>query len=168
VVLVQAGVGGLLHAAVDHYRGKQEQPVLAAVEPVEADALFASINTPDGDPACSSGRQDSIMAGLNCREVSLSAWPVVRRGVELFLTVEDRYAEAAMRKLAHPVGGDPPIVAGESGAAGLAGLLALLTAPEFRLAKEFLELRPGRRVLVINTEGATDPAGYRRVVGTPE
>ena len=168
VVLVQAGVGGLLHAAVDHYRGKSEQPLLAAVEPAEADALLASINTPDGDPAPATGRQDSIMAGLNCGDVSLSAWPVVRRGVELFLTVEDRYAEAAMRKLAHPVGGDPPIVAGESGAAGLAGLLALLTAPELRLAKEFLELGPGRRVLVINTEGATDPVGYRRVVGTPE
>jgi diaminopropionate ammonia-lyase len=165
VVLVQAGVGGLLHAAVDHYRAKTEQPILTAVEPVEADALLASINTPDGDPAPATGRLDSIMAGLNCGEVSLAAWPVVRRGVELFLTVEDRYAEAAMRDLAHPVGGDPPIVAGESGAAGLAGLLALLAEPEFRLAREFLELGPGRRVLVINTEGATDPAGYRRVVG---
>ena len=168
VVLVQAGVGGLLHAAVDHYRARLEQPMLAAVEPVEADALIASINTPEGDPAPASGRQDSIMAGLNCGEVSLSAWPVVRRGVELFLTVEDRYSEAAMRKLAHPNGGDPAIVAGESGAAGLAGVLALMSAPELRLAKEFLELGPGRRVLVINTEGDTDPAGYRRVVGAPE
>ena len=135
---------------------------------MEADALFESINTPEGDPVPSSGRQNSIMAGLNCGEVSLSAWPVVRRGVELFLTVEDRYAEAAMRKLAHPVDGDAPIVAGESGAAGIAGLLALLAAPELGLASEFLELGPGRRVLVINTEGDTDPAGYRRIVGVPE
>lgn len=168
VVLVQAGVGGLLHAAVDHYRAKTAQPMLAAVEPVAADALFASINTPGGDPAPATGRQDSIMAGLNCGEVSLSAWPVVRRGVELFLTVEDGYAEAAMRKLARPVGSDPAVVAGESGAAGLAGLFALERAPELAVAKEFLELGPDRRVLVINTEGDTDPAGYRRVVGPPQ
>jgi diaminopropionate ammonia-lyase len=165
VVLVQAGVGGLLHAAVDHIRAKAIQPVLAAVEPVEADALFASINTPEGDPVPSRGRQDSIMAGLNCGEVSLAAWPVVRRGVELFMTVEDRFAEEAMRRLAQPAGGDPPVVAGESGAAGLAGLLALLEAPELRSAHGFLRLGPGTRVLLVITEGATDPVGYRRVVG---
>jgi diaminopropionate ammonia-lyase len=165
VVIVQAGVGGLLHAAVDHFRALEIEPMLAAVEPVEADALFASINTPEGDPVESQGRQDSIMAGLNCGAVSLAAWPVVRRGVELFMTVEDRYAGEAMRRLARPVGGDPPIVAGESGAAGLAGLLALLDAPELGSAREFLRLGPETRVLLINTEGATDPAGYRRIVG---
>jgi len=167
VVLVQAGVGGLLQAAVDHYRAKASQPMLGAVEPAEADALFASINTPDGDPVPSRGRQDSIMAGLNCHALSLSAWPVVRRGVELFLTVEDRYAEAAMRRLARPEPGDPAITAGESGAAGLAGLLALLEAPELAAARGFLHLGPASRVLLINTEGATDPEGYRRVVGEP-
>jgi len=165
VVLVQAGVGGLLQAAVDHFRAVLPQPILVAVEPVEADALHASINSPDGDPVRSQGRQDSIMAGLNCGEVSLAAWPVVRRGVELFITVEDQYAEAAMRRLARPVAGDPPIVAGESGAAGLAGLLALLEAPELHAAREFLRLSAATRVLLINTEGATDPVGYRSVVG---
>ena len=165
VVLVQAGVGGLLHAAVDHYRAKASQPMLAAVEPVEADALFESINTPDGDPAPSRGRQDSIMAGLNCGAVSLSAWPAAHGGVELFMTVEDRYAEEAMRRFARPAAGDPAITAGESGAAGLAGLLALLEAPELQAARRFLRLGPTTRVLLINTEGATDPVGYRRVVG---
>ncbi|HEV8358684.1 MAG TPA: diaminopropionate ammonia-lyase [Gemmatimonadales bacterium] len=165
VVLVQAGVGGLLQAAVDHFRAGVPQPILVCVEPVEADALHASISTPDGDPVPSQGRQDSVMAGLNCGQVSLAAWPVVRRGVELFITVEDRYAEAAMRRLARPEPGDPAIVAGESGAAGLAGLLALLEAPELLSAREFLRLGAATRVLLINTEGATDPVGYRRVVG---
>lgn len=167
VVLVQAGVGGLLHAAVDHFRSGEIQPVLVSIEPVEADALLASINSPEGQPVTSTGRQDSIMAGLNCGEVSLAAWPAIRRGVELFCTIEDRYAELAMRTLAHPAGGDPPIEAGESGAAGLAGLLALLDAPELAEARQFCRLGPGSRVLVINTEGATDPVGYRRVVGGP-
>jgi diaminopropionate ammonia-lyase len=165
LVLVQGGVGGLLQAAVDHFRALDDQPILVAVEPVESDALLASIDSSNGAATESRGRQDSIMAGLNCGRVSLSAWPTVRRGVELFMTVTDSYAEQAMRLLARPSGADPPIVAGESGAAGLAGLLALLQAGEFRAARDFLHLGGATSVMVINTEGATDPAGYQRVVG---
>ncbi len=165
VVLIQAGVGGLLHAAADHFRARERPPVLISVEPVEADALFVSIGSPGGQPAPSAGRQDSIMAGLNCGEVSLAAWPVIRESVSLFLTVEDRHAEAAMLRLAGPAGPDPPVESGESGAAGLAGLLALLESPEGEEARRFLRLGPRSQVLLINTEGATDPAGYRRVVG---
>ena len=69
-----------------------------------------------------------------------------------------------MRRLARPEAGDPAIVAGESGAAGLAGLLALMEEPRLAPAKEFLGLGPKSTVLVINTEGATDPVGYARIV----
>jgi len=165
VVLIQAGVGALLHAAVSHFRGAPVQPILVAVEPDSADALISSIETPGGEPTASRGRQDSIMAGLNCGEVSLAAWPAVRQGVALFVTVTDRFAEQAMRQLAQPGGSDPPIIAGETGAAGLAGLLAMLREPELAEARAFLGLGPASSVLVINTEGATDPEGYRRVVG---
>ncbi|MGQ0702165.1 MAG: diaminopropionate ammonia-lyase [Gemmatimonadales bacterium] len=156
VVLIQAGVGGLAQAAVEHFRSRREQPMLAAVEPVEADPLMASVDHPEGQPVPSRGRQDSIMAGLNCGHVSLTAWPIVRRGVELVLTVEDRFAEAAMRRLAQPLGADPAIEAGPSGAAGLAGLFALLEAPELLAARRFLKLGPNTRVFLVNTEGATD------------
>lgn len=165
LVVVQAGVGSLLHAAVNHFRARQMQPMMVAVEPVQSDPLMASISTEDGRPAQSRGRQDSIMAGLNCGSVSLAAWSTIRRGVELFITVSDRFAASAMRRLARPHAEDPPVVAGESGAAGLAGVLALLEAPGFRFALEFLRLGPATRLLVLNTEGATDPDGYRRVVG---
>jgi len=49
------------------------------------------------------------------------------------------------------------IVAGETGAAGLGGLLAWREAFGGDLA--------GRRVLVMNTEGATDPAAYLAITG---
>ncbi len=163
VVLVQAGVGALLHAAVRHFRARAIQPILVAVEPVAADALFASINSPGGVPTRSRGAQDSIMAGLNCGHVSRSAWPLVRRGVELFVTLEDGFAEEATRRFARPQGADPPIIAGETGAAGLGALLALLWSPELAAAKEFLKLGPASRVMVINTEGATDPVAYARI-----
>jgi diaminopropionate ammonia-lyase len=49
------------------------------------------------------------------------------------------------------------IVAGETGAAALAGLGALAAAMP--------DLVRDRRALVLCTEGATDPSAYRRIVG---
>jgi diaminopropionate ammonia-lyase len=105
------------------------------------------------------------MAGLNCGTPSLAAWPILRAGIDLFLAVDDGFAEEAMRALAGGRRGDRRVVAGESGAAGCAGLLALCREPGLREAREAIGLGETSRVLVVNTEGATDPAGYRRVVG---
>jgi len=68
-----------------------------------------------------------------------------------------------MRRLAHPAGGDPAIVAGESGAAGLAGLCrAAKSSP----ARDSLALNQKSRILLINTEGATDQKRYEEIVGS--
>jgi diaminopropionate ammonia-lyase len=166
VVLIQAGVGSLLHAAVEHFRALDRQPMLVAVEPWQSDPHFVSAGSPEGEATQSPGAQDSIMAGLNCGEVSLSAWPTNRRGVNMFLVIEDRHAAEAMRRLARPAADDPAIVAGESGAAGLGGLLALLSEPALGPARQHLRLGPASRVLVINTEGATDPVGYAKAVNS--
>ncbi len=133
-ILVQAGVGGLLCAAVEHFRSRPSSPRIVCVEPEAADGLLESISI--GEPYASKGAQNSIMAGLNCSEVSLTAWPTIRRGVDLFLSIEDRHAIEAMSLLS-----GAGIDSGESGAAGLAGLLA------------FREKFQGSRVLLINTEG---------------
>ena len=135
VVFIQAGVGGLLCAAADHFRAR-EGPQVVSVEPDSADGLLESISLPTGEPCESKGAQNSIMAGLNCREVSLTAWPSIRRGVDMFVAIEDRLTVEAMSLLA-----EAGIDSGESGAAGLAGLLAV--------KKQFQK----QRVLLVNTEG---------------
>jgi diaminopropionate ammonia-lyase len=135
VVFIQAGVGGLLCAAAEHFRD-QDGPQIVSVEPDSADCLFESITSPTGEPCVSKGAQNSVMAGLNCREVSLTAWPSIRRGVDMFVAIEDRLTIEAMSLLA-----EAGIDSGESGAAGLAGLLAL---------KSHFQKQ---RVLLVNTEG---------------
>ncbi len=132
---------------------------------MDADCLLESIASPGGQIREGRGGQRSIMAGLNCGMPSLAAWPTLRAGIDLFLAVDDGFAEEAMRRLASGHGGDPRIVAGESGAAGLAGLLALCREPALGQAHEAMGLGPASRVLLVNTEGATDPTGYRRIVG---
>jgi diaminopropionate ammonia-lyase len=93
----------------------------------------------------------TCMAGLNCGTPSEIALPSNLAGYDAFVAVEDRWAEEAVRLL-HEDGID----AGESGAAGLAGLLA---------EREALGLGPEDVVLVFLTEGPTDPANFRRIVG---
>jgi diaminopropionate ammonia-lyase len=95
---------------------------------------------------------DTIMAGLACGEPSLLAWQVLDRAATAFMAIPDGAAIDAMRFLAS-VG----IVAGESGVAGLAGLRLALADPEAAVA---LRLGSGTRVLLFNTEGATDPVLY--------
>ena len=87
------------------------------------------------------------------------AWPIVSRGIDAFIAIPDERAREAMRALARA-----GIVAGETGAAGLAGLFELLIGAESARHREALRIDENTRALVIVTEGATDPGAYRRVV----
>jgi len=154
IVIIQAGVGGLAAAAVQHFAGAK----LVCVQPSEADGLLESASSENGEPRSTQKSQRTIMAGLACGVPSLLAWPVLKRGVTLFMSVDDRFAAEAMRRL-HPM-----IISGETGAAGLGGLIALCREPEFAQSKEQLGLSGDSSVLVISTEGDTDPENYRAIV----
>jgi diaminopropionate ammonia-lyase len=157
VVLLQAGVGALTASGIRHYlRARPEdRPRFATVEPLTAACLLASAEAERLLTIDAS--QESIMAGLNCGTPSSVAWPTIAANVAAYLAVPDVRAREAMRLLA-----DVGIVAGESGAAGLAGLLEAAGHGEVRAA---LGLDASARVLLLNTEGATDAAGYETVVG---
>jgi diaminopropionate ammonia-lyase len=100
------------------------------------------------------------MAGLNCATPSLIAWPLVSRGIDIYLAVPDEHVAEATRVLAAD-----EIVAGESGAAGLAAMNALARDDDLTHAREALGLAADSRVLLLSTEGATDPEAYDRIVG---
>ena len=106
--------------------------------------------------------QDSIMAGLNCATPSLIAWPVVSRGIDAYVAVPDARVPEAMRLLAAD-----GIVAGETGAGGLAGMLALVQDAQMQEARSALGLGGASRVLLLCTEGATDPEAYERLTAGP-
>ena len=156
IVVMQIGVGAFAAAVTRHYRraGVSPSPFLLGVEPLDAACVLGSIEA--GELIHVPGPYRSIMAGLNCGTPSPVAWPVLRSGIDQFVAVDDEWARAAMRLLARS-----GIVAGESGAAGLAGLLALF----HEHSPAALRLTPATRILIFNTEGATDPEGYARIVG---
>jgi diaminopropionate ammonia-lyase len=99
------------------------------------------------------------MSGLNCGRPSLVAWPTASVGIDLLIAIDDGPAREAMRLTA-----ESGVVSGETGAAGLGGLLELVGAGEEEAARRALSVGEDTRVLIFNCEGATDPDAYRRIV----
>ena len=161
-VFVQAGVGGLAAALAAFFWESlgAERPRLIVVEPILADCIFRAAEA--GRVVTIEGSTETFMACLAAGEASPLAWTVLAGGMDDVRALPDEAAMSAMRLLADGVAGDPVLVAGESGAAALAGLVAAAGSPTLR---EALGLGPDSRVVVIGSEGATDPATYERVVG---
>ncbi len=159
LVAVQFGVGALAAAVVNHYRRRDRDhwPTILSVEPLRAACMLESMEA--GEIVSVPGPHDSIMAGLNCGRPSIIAWPIVSQGIDAFVSIPDERAREAMRALA-TVG----VVAGETGAAGLAGLLELLTGVDRAKHRAELSVDARTRVLLLITEGATDPAAYKAIV----
>ena len=159
IVAVQIGVGGLATAVVQHYRSSamSHKPKIVGVEPLKAACVLASVRA--NKIVAVPGPHDSIMAGLNCGVPSLTAWPIISRGLDVLVAIEDDYARQSMRELAKA-----DVVAGETGGAGLGGMMKLLSSPELQSARDALNITKSTRILVISTEGATDPQAYRRIV----
>ena len=161
-VFLQGGVGGMAAGLASYfweYHGAQ-RPCFISVEPAQADCLLQSAI--QGRPAKATGTVDSVMAGLACGETSPLAWRFLQPCVDVFMTIEDEQAIEAMRALAQGSERDTPIVAGESGVAGLAALEWLRSDPQ---RSEQVGLTAESRVLIISTEGATAPREYTRLVG---
>jgi diaminopropionate ammonia-lyase len=161
-VFVQAGVGGVAAAVSAHLALVlgEARPVFTVVDPARAACIVAAAKA--GHPVRIDHGEPTVMAMLECYDPSPLALRVLYRVADAFMTVEDHEAVAAMNRLARPVSGDPAIVAGESGCAGLAGALVALRDPAKRDA---LKLDATSRIWVINTEGATDPGRYAELVG---
>jgi diaminopropionate ammonia-lyase len=161
-VFLQGGVGGMA-AGVTSYLWElygAQRPRFIAVEPAQADCLLQSAL--QGRAAKATGSVDSVMAGLACGDTSPLAWRFLQPCVDHFMTIEDGQAVQAMRLLAQGGAGDIPIVAGESGTAGLAALQQLRADPGLSAQ---VGLDAASRVLLISTEGATAPQVYEALVG---
>jgi diaminopropionate ammonia-lyase len=165
VVFLQVGVGGFAGAIASwlsfHYGAGR--PLTVACEPVQAACLLHSLLA--NKTVSLTGNLPTVMAGLRCGEVSKVAWPVLAGTIDASVAIEDRYAEDAVRLFGHPYVGDAPITAGESGACGLATLHSILVDPVLEPVKRACNLGPSSRVLIFNTEGATDPEYHARIAG---
>ena len=165
-IFIQGGVGALAAAAIGFYRQLfgADQPVAVVVEPDAAACLLESAKIGDGKPHKVEGDLDTIMAGLACGEPSPLAWDVLWDCADAFVACPDYVAAKGMRVYSVPLKGDSFIVSGESGAVTLGALMFITEYPEFAPLKDQLGLGPNSQVLLINSEGNTDPDYFRRIV----
>ncbi len=166
-IFLQAGVGqlasGMINALIDHL-STTALPTITIVEPATVACYFLSAQKGDGNPHTVPGSPKTIMAGLNCQTPSAISWPVIRDSAKFYGTLTDDVAATGMRQLAKPVGNDHPIISGESGAAAFAFVNEILRNPTHQDLRQALKLDDTARILVINTEGATDPVNYHKII----
>ncbi|MEH6652180.1 MAG: diaminopropionate ammonia-lyase [Motiliproteus sp.] len=161
-VFVQGGVGGLASAICGYFWDLwgNKRPRLVVVEPEKANCLQLSAKA--GEPVVVEGDLETLMAGLACGEVSALGWQILATGADDFMTLSEEAVPATMRLLAKGYKQDPAIEAGESAVPGLAAALLARNSEQFA---EALGLNADSKVLVIGTEGATDPELYKQLVG---
>jgi diaminopropionate ammonia-lyase len=153
LLFLQAGVGGLSAAGVSAVRELSTATKIVIVEPEGSDAIARSLAA--GSPTAVAD-VPTVMATLRCQSVSAVAWPVLLAGVDAVMVVTDDEAAGAVRELARA-----GIVAGASGAAGLAGVHVACTDERYRSR---LGITSDSSIAVVNTEGATDPASYEAIL----
>ena len=160
-IIVPGGVGGLAAGLIaEFWSAKYSRPRFIIAESNRADCLFQSAK--NGQPTAVKIKKETMMAGLSCGEISRPAWEIVRPGADDFVAVPDALVAPAMRLAASGMFSDSPLTAGECAVAGHIILLAAMRRPNLFCD---LELNRTSRILLIGTEGATDPQIYRRIVG---
>ncbi|MFH0881726.1 MAG: diaminopropionate ammonia-lyase [bacterium] len=159
LVIVPFGVGALLGTVVRHlrYPGNGGTTRIVTVEPLGAECALESLAARRSVSVV--GPAETVMAGLNCGTLGLGILDPLLRGVDAAIAIDDVWAIRALRRL-H--GLDLPV--GESGAASLAGLWALMKDPALDSLRKRLGVTPTSTALVFLTEGITDPEGTARLL----
>lgn len=166
-IFVQCGVGSFAAAMqsffIERY-GSQNSPFFVVVEPAKAACFFQSMRENKNHPVVVAGKLDTIMAGLACGEPSILAWEILRNHADAFIACHDSIAIKGMQTLGNPLQGDDRIISGESGAVTLGLLIHLRTHLLQEQITDALQLNSHSRILLISTEGDTDPESYRKIV----
>ncbi len=162
-IFLQAGVGsmagGIAAYMLEKYSTKR--PAIMIAEPEEAACIYLSAKASDGKMHSVAGNPETIMAGLNCGTPCKTIWPILRNETDFYCSCKDIITEEGMYAYAHPLTGDPKIISGESGAVTYGLLRRILKDDALR---EFVHITPASVILLINTEGNTNPEGYQRIM----
>ncbi len=162
-LFLQAGVGAMAGGIASYFlsRGNGSKPLITIVEPKEAACIYRSVSMRDGQIHPVTGNPVTIMAGLNCGTPCGVVWPVFRDHADRFCACADSVTKEGMRAYADPEKTDPKVVSGESGAVTYGLLRKILQSDKLR---ERFQIDRKSVILLVNTEGDTDPEGYKRIV----
>ena len=144
IVFVPTGVGSLIQAAIEYYRGvSPSRPAIVCVEPTAAACVLASLHA--GELRSVDTSTGSIMTGLCTGTTSRIAWPALRDGLDAAVAVEDPSVRDAVAELTE-LGRD----VGPCGASALVGARAVFSDAHVRGR---LGLAEDAVVVLLSTEG---------------
>lgn len=163
-VFLQAGVGSMAGGVIACMarRLQRDLPTFTVVEAENAACVFESVR--QNRLVSIGGNAQTAMAGLNCGDVNIQTFPIIREYAGFYAKCRDEVSFRAMRQLAFPEGSDEKVVAGECGAVGLGVLMEIMSREKHAAMRERMHLDGSSRVLLFSTEGNTDPEHYRQVV----
>lgn len=144
LVVTPVGVGSFAQAVVSHSKAAGRGTRVLAVEPDTAACLWKSLS--QGCPT-QIKTSHTIMTGMNCGTVSDIAWPVLKSGLDMSVTVSDLESHKAVQDLL-PVG----IMSGPCGASTLAALRRVYESGNF----PDIGLTEDSVVVLLSTEGSRD------------
>ena len=146
VIFLQCGVGSWASSGIWYYLNnyKGVRPKIVLVEPEEACGVFESFE--NGKRISPNTSFNTIMAGLNCGIPSKNAWEIIKNGCDAVIKISDSDVRTAMRQFYYPLGNDSQIISGESGAAGLAGLLKVISDSTFDRLRKHINLNSSSNV----------------------
>lgn len=165
-VFLQAGVGSFAGSILGYLAAKfgEDRPITAIVEPHQAACIYKSALVGDSKPHSVTGELRTLMAGLACGEPNIISWEILRDFADIYFSCPDYVAARGMRILANPLGNDPRVISGESGAVGLGLVSLLLNNEKLQEVAQKLQINQDSKILLISTEGNTDPILYKKIV----
>lgn len=163
-ILLQAGAGTFALGIMGYYGNilKKNKPNMYILEPENANCYFVSklnekYTTVGGD-------LETVMAGLSVGEPNTVAWEALSTMVNGYISCKDNVTATGMRILGNPILDDEKIISGESGALGM-GVLSIICRDKSLLEiKEKMNIDENSVILLISTEGNTDPEMYEKIV----
>lgn len=140
MMITPVGVGSLAHAVVKHCKSGSKPVSVVTVEPDTAACLYESLKS---GTVVSLDTSPTIMSGMNCGTVSLTAWGTLRRFVDASTTISCFESHSAVKNLA-----EHGVQAGPCGAASLAALKLIAS-----MNQKTLNLDKDSLVVLLSTEG---------------
>lgn len=165
-IFLQAGVGSFAASMIGYLVNEfgDQWPVTVIIEPENAACFYKSALINDGKTHNITGFMPTIMAGLACGEPNMISWEILHEYSDAFVSCPDYVAARGMRILGSPLKDDLKVVSGESGAVGLGLLSFILERNDLKELANILKIDKASNILIISTEGDTDPENYRNIV----
>lgn len=164
-VFLQAGVGAMAGGILGYLSNAfvANEPVFTIVEPMTVACLYESAKAGDGSIRSISGDPVTIMAGLNCGTPCSITWPTIRDRAGFYCACADEVSKDAMRELSRFPNEEERVVAGECGAVTYGVLKEII---KDNALKREMGIDEESIILLISTEGDTDPEEYVKIVNS--